>query len=95
MGKAAQGALGGEPSLRAMAAAAAAQSSEPAVFRLLSKALEDKDEGVRRTAIAGLFAAQVPIRPVRKEFAAALERLAASDPSPGVRAAAAYAVRSF
>ena len=95
-GPAVSGALADRsPAMRQMGAAAAAQSSDASVFRLLHRALNDADENVRRTAVAGLFAAQAPLRPLRKEFFPDLERLAASDPSPGLRAAAAYAERSF
>lgn len=81
--------------VRALAVIAAAQSSDPDVFRLLARGFSDPDDSVRRAAIAAPFAAQVPTTRLRKEFVAELERLASSDSSLEIRNAAAHAAAAF
>lgn len=77
-----------EAGVRRMAIVAAAQSTDPDVFRLVARGFEDPDESVRLTAVSAPSAAQAPLHKYRAEFAPALERLAAADPSPSVRASA-------
>ncbi|MBI3297140.1 MAG: hypothetical protein HYZ75_03180 [Elusimicrobia bacterium] len=81
-----------EPALRALGALAAAQSSDPAGLALLDGAFKDAEAAVRGTAVAALFAVQDPLKPRRKDFGPALRLLAAEDPDPVVRSAAARAM---
>jgi HEAT repeat protein len=81
----------GSSRTRSLAALAAAQSSSPDALRLLAAAFADPEPRVRRTAIAGLFAVQSPLQPLRKEFLAVLRRLAQADPDAGIRFAAEQA----
>lgn len=80
-----------DPGTRASACAAAAQSGDPGVLRLLARGLEDPDESVRLTAVAALSAVQAPLRGLLQELAPAVDGLAAGDPSPSVRHCAARA----
>ncbi|MBI5242934.1 MAG: HEAT repeat domain-containing protein [Elusimicrobia bacterium] len=80
------------PRTRALAAVGASQASDPGVFALLRRAFEDRNEEVRRTALAGLLAVQAPLRPERKRFIEDLRLLQEGDPSPSVRLAARRAL---
>jgi HEAT repeat protein len=80
---------------RALAALAAAQSSDPRTLDLLETAFADRDPAVRGAAVRGLNAVQGPLRAGRARFKPALGRLAASDRDAGVRALAARALRSL
>ncbi len=78
-----------EPRTRSLAALAAAQSYEGAVYDLAARGLSDPDPFVRRTAIAAMgAAAQEPIRPRFKNFKEEVSRLR-GDPDASVRATAA------
>lgn len=79
------------PRTRALAAAAAARSGEASALLELKAAFRDKDEEVRRTALAALLAVQNPLRGERKAFAGEVRRLL-SDKAPSVRAAARRAL---
>lgn len=74
--------------MRAHAAAALARAGEPQVLAALGPAFSDTDPLVRRTALAGLLAAQNPLVGERKRFLGEVARLA-NDPDPSVRAQAA------
>jgi HEAT repeat protein len=78
---------------RGLAAVGAARSSDRGTLGLLARALDDQDEGVRRTAVSAVLSIPEPLRPVWKRLVKPLERLAAGDPSASVRAGAAYALQ--
>ncbi|MEK7746563.1 MAG: HEAT repeat domain-containing protein, partial [Elusimicrobiota bacterium] len=79
------------PRTRALACIAAARSGEPSALLELKAAFRDKDEEVRRTALAALLAVQPPLRAERKAFKEEVTRLL-SDQSPSVRLAARRAL---
>ncbi|MBI5200471.1 MAG: hypothetical protein HY925_02695 [Elusimicrobia bacterium] len=81
--------------VRAMAVLAAAGSTDPDVFHLLSRGFDDADEGVRLTAVTAPFAAQVPLTKYRKDFVTALDVVSATDVSPAVRSSASNSANSF
>ncbi len=92
MGEAAKSALAQalkDPSRRAAAVVAAAQSSDPGVLSLLSEAMRSSDASTRLLAVASLSALQTTTWGRRKDFAQALSALAAGDSSASVRASAA------
>ncbi len=79
------------PRTRAMACIAAARSGDASVLLELKGAFRDKDEEVRRTALAALLAVQAPLRAERKAVKEEVARLL-SDKSPSVQAAARRAL---
>lgn len=87
----ARGLKSGSPKIRVQAALAAARSSAPSVLALLEVALTDKEEGVQRSALAGLLAVQTPLRPERRFLRPRLKLLSTAL-SAAVRTAASRAL---
>ncbi len=81
-----------DPLVRAMAAVAAAHSSDAGVVALLENSFNDRDDSVRRKAIGALFALPPPRTDQRKDFLGKLRELSTDDPSPSVRASAGIAL---
>jgi hypothetical protein len=84
---------GRDPRQRSLAVLAAAQSGDADLLRLVKVGLRDSRPEVRRCAVESLFAVQEPYKPRRREFLEELRHLEASDPNPGVRAAAGRAAK--
>ncbi|HVO33446.1 MAG TPA: HEAT repeat domain-containing protein, partial [Elusimicrobiota bacterium] len=95
MGEASRGVLeeklrADEPSVRAMAALACAESTDDEALRKLIAAFRDSEESVRITALTGLCQTLAPAARLRERFDNELTQLMASDPSSSVRLLAGH-----
>ncbi|MBI4676514.1 MAG: HEAT repeat domain-containing protein [Elusimicrobia bacterium] len=76
---------------RIAACKAAAQTWDPETLKLLGRCLDDPAAPVRCAGVSAMAAVQAVLQAEKRQFREALKKLADSDHSPSVRAAAAYA----
>ncbi|MBI5624675.1 MAG: HEAT repeat domain-containing protein [Elusimicrobia bacterium] len=80
-----------ERRVRSAACKASALSWDPETVALLARCLKDRAPEVRGAGCAAMFAVQGALSESKKRFRGVLSKLSTTDPSPSVRAAAAYA----